>query len=63
MLIGEPEDDDAGIFAWEASIEDDEGALDAVTLTLNQFPGEPPDGMAEQLLRLARLSGGSSQRT
>ncbi len=58
MLIGGAEADNAGIVTWEASVDDDEGTLDAITLTLKQFSGEPVDGLADQLATLAlRLTG------
>ncbi len=61
MLIGEPEEAGAGIVMWEASVEDEEGALDAITLTLHQASAEPLDGLADQLASLAlRMTGGGT---
>ncbi len=62
-LVGEPDRDEAGNVTWEASIEDEEGALDAITLTLNQLPGESVESVADQLARVAMRMGAETRPT
>ncbi len=62
MLVGEPDYHDVGNVTWEASIEDEEGVLDAITLTLNQLPGESVESVADQLAKVAVRMGAEVRR-
>ncbi len=57
LLIGLPERGEVGNITWEASVEDEEGTLDAITITLTQLPEESVEAMADQLAKFVARMG------